>query len=382
MKRLARFRDEFPVTGRRSYLISASLGPLSRRSRLLAEEHLDLWEKLGPEELWFDHGFPRLKACRSSFARLIGAGPHEVAVIPSVSAGLSSIASCLDFDLRPTVVLSAMDFPTNHHVWLAQRRRGARLDVAPTSDGIGVEAAELAGRIDGSTAIVNLNRVLYESSWIMDVPPIVEAAHRHGALVVLDDFHGTGIVPIDVHRLEVDFLLSGALKWLCGGQGIAFLYVREGLIESLEPAVVGWFGTTDPFGFDRSELHLRSDARRFETGTYALPQAWTASGGLELILEAGVESIRAHNQSLTGEVIRRADTLGLEVLSPRAAERRGGLVRLRVPGGRAGAHRILQALLERDVVLDARDDALRISPHLFNDDTDIDRCFTELQKLL
>ena len=261
------FRDEFPVTGKRTYLISASLGPLSRRSRALAEEHLDLWERLGPEELWFEHGLPRLEECRSSFARLIGADPGEVAVVPSVSAGLSSIASCLDFRARPKVVLSALDFPTNHYVWLAQRRRGARLHVAPSRDGIGVEAGELIDRIDGSTAVVNLNRVLYESSWIMDVPPIVEAAHREGALVVLDDFHGTGTVPIDVYRLGVDVLLSGALKWLCGGQGIAFLYVRESLIESLEPTVVGWFGTQEPFRFGPSELRLRSDARRFETGT-------------------------------------------------------------------------------------------------------------------
>ncbi|MDQ3752118.1 MAG: aminotransferase class V-fold PLP-dependent enzyme [Actinomycetota bacterium] len=382
MTSVVAFRDEFPVTGRRTYLISASLGPLSRRSRLLAEEHLDLWERLGPEELWFDHGFPRLDECRSSFATLIGAAPHEIAIVSSVSAGLSSIASCLDFRLRPKVVLSALDFPTNHHVWLAQRRRGARLDMAPSPDGIGVEAGQLTARIDGSTAIVNLNRVLYGSSWIMDVPPVVEAAHRDGALVVLDDFHGTGTVPIDVHRLGVDFLLSGALKWLCGGQGIAFLYVREGLIESLEPTVVGWFGTQDPFSFGGSELRLRPDAGRFETGTYPLPQAWTALGGLELILEVGVESIRAHSQALTGEIIRRADSLGLDVLSPRADERRGGLVRLRMPGGQAGAQRILHALLERDVVLDARGDALRISPHFFNDDSDIDRCFTELQSLL
>ena len=136
MENRTAFRDEFPVAGRRTYLISASLGPLSRRSRGLAEEQLDLWERLGPEELWFEHGFPRLEECRASFARLIGAALHEIAIVPSVSAGLSSVASCLDFDLRPKVVLSAMDFPTNHHVWLAQRRRGARLDVAPTSDGI------------------------------------------------------------------------------------------------------------------------------------------------------------------------------------------------------------------------------------------------------
>lgn len=375
-------RDEFPAAQKRTYLIAASLGPLSRRSRALAEEHLDLWERLGPEELWFDHGLPRLEVCRSSFARLIGALPHEIAIVPSVSAGLSSVASCVDFGSRPKVVLSAMDFPTNHHVWMAQRRRGARLDVAPSHDGITIEAGELVSRIDGSSAIVNLNRVLYESSWIMDIPAVVEAAHREGSLVVVDDFHGTGIVPIDVHDLGIDFLLSGALKWLCGGQGIAFLYVREGLIESLEPAVVGWLGTQDPFGFGHSELRLRPDARRFETGTFALPQAWTASGGLELILEAGVEEIRAHSRALTEDVVRRADTLGLDVLSPREPELRAGLVRLRMPGGPSGARRILHTLLKRDVVVDVRGDAIRISPHFFNDSTDIDRCFGELQTLL
>jgi kynureninase len=379
---LSRYRDEFPVLAERTYLISASLGPLSLRSRRLAEEHLDLWQRLGPEELWFKHAFPRLKKCREQFAALIGALPEEVAIMPSVSVGLSSIASCLDFTDRPKVVLSEMDFPTNHYVWRAQERRGAKLEVVGSPDGIRIDEGDVVARVDEQTAIVNVNRALFESSWIVDIGPIVAAARAAGAYVVVDDFHGTGIVPIDVHALDVDFLVSGALKWLCGGQGIAFLYCRRDLIPSLEPLVVGWFGTVDPFEFDRSQLRLRPDARRFETGTYPLPQAWTASGGLEIILEVGVDAIRRRNQELTALIIETARALELDVLSPLEPERRGGLVRVRVPGGRDGAEKVLHALLERGVVVDQRGDALRISPHFFNNESDIERCFAELRALL
>ncbi|MQA99295.1 MAG: aminotransferase class V-fold PLP-dependent enzyme [Actinobacteria bacterium] len=378
MSDLARYRSEFPVVEARTYLISASLGPLSTRSRRLAEEHLDLWERLGPEELWMEHGLPRLDECRARFARLIGAEDDEIAIVPSVSSGLSSVASCLDFADRTKVVLSDMDFPTNHHVWRAQQRRGAKVDVVPSPDGVIVDPAEIAARIDEQTAIVNVNRVLFESSYIVPLDPIVTAARRHGALVVVDDFHGAGVVPIDVHATGIDLYLAGALKWLCGGQGIAFLYCRRDLIARLEPAVVGWFGTKDPFSFDRTELRFRDDARRFETGTYALPQAWTAVGGLEIVEEVGVDRIRARSLELTDEVLRRADEMDLEVRSERTPERRGGLVRVKVPGGEPAAGALVARLLERDVVVDRRADCLRISPHFFNDEGDVDRCFEEL----
>jgi kynureninase len=382
MRDLNGYRSEFPILDRRTYLISASLGPLSRRSRALAEEHLDLWENLGPEELWLEHAFSYLQRCREGFAALIGADAGEVAIVPSVSVGISSVASCLDFRSRPKVVLSALDFPTNHYVWRAQERIGVKVDVVPTPDGIRVEAEDFVSNIDEQTALVNTNRVLFESSWIMDLPPIIEAAHDAGALVLVDDFHGSGVVPLDVHALGIDILVSGALKWLCGGQGIAFLYCRSDLIETMDPLVVGWFGTKDMFDFDRTRLNLHDDARRFETGTFALPQAWTASGGLEIMTEVGVEQIRARNQELTRGIIERADDLGLELLSPRADERRGGLVRVRVPGGRPAAERVLHALFEKDVVLDQRGDALRISPHFFNDEGDLDRCFEQLRGVL
>lgn len=379
---LSSYRDEFPILSRRDYLISASLGPLSRRARAGAEEHLDLWERLGPEELWLDHGLPRLEQCRGSFARLIGADADEIAIVPSVSSGLSSLASSIEWGERPQVVLSAMDFPTNHYVWGAQEARGALTVVVPSHDGIGVATKDYLDLIDERTAVVNVNRVLFESSFIVDLPPIVKRAHEQGAWVAVDDFHGSGVVPIDVHALGIDFLLSGALKWLCGGQGMAFLYCRRELLDGLQPVVVGWFGTKDPFGFDRSGLVLRDDARRFETGTFALPQAWTASAGLELILEASVEAIRARSMELTAAVVECSDDLGLELLSPREPEHRGGLIRVRVPGGPQGAERVLHALFERDVVVDRRGDALRISPHFFNSKNDIERCFSELRVAL
>jgi kynureninase len=376
------WRDEFPILSRRTYLISASLGPLSKRSRELALEHLDLWERLGPEELWFDHGFPQLQECRELCARLIKADADEMAVIPSVSNGLSSIATCLDFSARPKVVLTEMDFPTNHYVWRAQEKAGAELDIVRSPDGIRIDAEDIVARIDERTAIVNVNRVLFESSWIMDLQPIVAAAHEVGAYVVVDDFHGTGVLPLDVHSTGIDFLVTGALKWLCGGQGIAFLYCRRGLIEKMEPRVVGWFGTENPFDFDRSVLRLRPDARRLETGTFALPLAWTASGGLSIINEVGVAAIRARNQELTAVVVERALEAGLELGSPTDPQYRGGLVRVRVPGGRAAAEKVVHALFERDVVLDQRGDALRISPHFFNTEAEIATCFEELQKAL
>jgi kynureninase len=379
---LQRFRDEFPILEQRTYLISASLGPLSERSRKLAEEHLDLWQKLGPEELWFDHGMPRLQECRERFAGLIGATPDETAVVPSVSVGMSSLATCLDFEERPKVVLTEMDFPTNHYVWRAQQRRGAKLDVVPSADKVRVPAEDVIERIDEQTAVVNLNRVLFESSWIMELEPIVEAAHAVGAYVVIDDFHGTGVLPLDVHALDVDFLLTGALKWLCGGQGIAFLYCRKDLVTRMEPLVVGWFGTKDFFEFDRSALRLRDDARRFETGTPTLPQAWTAAGGMSLIQEVGVEDIRARSMQATGLAIDLAYEAGLKVLSPREAHQRGGLVRVQVPEGPEAAKRALRELFDRHVVLDQRGDAFRISPHFFNTDDELEHCFHQIKDVL
>ena len=382
MHPLEKYRSEFPILAERTYLISASLGPLSVRTRAAAQEHLDLWSRYGPEELWMDHALPKLQEGRELFGRMIGAGADEMAVIPSISAGLSSFASCLNYDVRSKIVLSDMDFPTNHYVWRAQQARGAKLEVVRSPDGICLPAETIIDAIDEQTAVVNLNRVLFESSWIMDLPPIVEAAHAAGALVVVDDFHGAGIVPIDVHASGIDVYMAGVLKWLMGGQGLAYLYCRKDLIGDLEPKVVGWFGTKEPFDFDRSGLDLRDDARRFETGTYALPQAWTAAAGLEMVLEVGVDNIRARNQELTRAIIERAGSAGLELLSPVEDDRRGGLVRLRVPGGVQAAKDVLQALFDENVVLDQRGDALRISPHFFNNEADLDLAFAQLGKVL
>jgi kynureninase len=224
-----------------------------------------------------------------------------------------------------------------------------------------------------------VNRVLYRSSAIVDAKEVCRIARERGALSFLDDYHGIGIVPLDLHDVGCDAYAAGVLKWLCGGPGLAFLYVRRGLIPSLEPMVTGWFGTADPFSFDTQHLEYHPTARRFEHGTPPAPVFFIAQGGLDVIAEVTPERIRARQGELGDHVIARADEQGLPVRTPRDRNARGGVVNVRVG---PEADKICHALLERDVCTDYRGDGLRISPHFFNTEDDIDRCFEELRSLL
>ena len=373
------YREEFPVLDRKAYLISASLGPVSNRSLAYAQEYLDAWAEMGsPEPVWFERIFPRLREVKASFGRLIGADPSELAVTTNVSLALSSIASCLDFSgERNRVVLSKLDFPTEAHVWGAQERLGAEVVLLDSPDGLTVPVEAYAEAIDERTAVVCVNRVLYRSSALLDAGAICRLAAEAGAFSVVDDFHGAGIVPVDVHELGCDAYTTGVLKWLCGGPGLAVLYVRSDRIESLRPAVSGWWGQRDPFGFGL-EVDLHPTARRFETGTHAAPVAFIAQGGLDIILEAGPENIRARQGELTEYVMARADEAGLEVRTPRDPAARGGVVNLGVGDDAA---KIAEALYERDVCVDSRGDGIRVAPHFFNLEADVDRLFQELADL-
>jgi kynureninase len=203
-------------------------------------------------------------------------------------------------------------------------------------------------------------------------------ARERGALSFVDDYHGAGVVPLDLHDLGCDLYTAGVLKWLCGGPGLAFLYARRELLPSLEPAVTGWFATREPFSFDTEHLAYHDTARRLEHGTPPAPVVFLAQGGLDVISEVGVERIRARQGELTDHVIERADRYGLPVRTPRQRGARGGVVNV---GVGPEAEKICHALLERDVCTDFRGDGLRISPHFFNTEEDIDRCFDELRSL-
>lgn len=377
---LSSWRDEFPVLERKAYLISASLGPVSRRSRRYLDGYVDAWAAKGaPDNVWFEDIFPTMRALKQGFAALAGCDPGEVAITTNVSIALSTVASSVDFTKRRKVIMSELDFPTDGHVWLAQRSRGAEVVFLKSLDGLTIPLEEYERAIDEDTAVVMVNRVLYRSSALVDAKEVCRMARLAGAWSCVDDYHGIGIVPLDLPELGCDFYTAGVLKWLCGGPGLAFLYTRRDVLPGLEPAVTGWFATREPFSFDNQHLEYHAGARRLEHGTPPAPVYPIALGGLEIIGEVGVERIRERQGALTDHVIARADRAGLPVRTPRDRSARGGVVNVGV-GPEAG--KICHALLERDVCTDFRGDGLRISPHFFNTEAEVDRCFDELHALL
>jgi kynureninase len=379
---LERYRDEFEVVRRKAYLISASLGPVGIRSRRHLDAYLDAWATKGaPDHVWFEDIFPAMARLKRSFAGLAGCDADEVALTTNISIALSTVASALDLSGdRRKVILSELDFPTDGHVWTAwAAKTAAELVWLHSPDGTTMPLERYDAAIDERTALVMVNRVLYRSSAIVDAKTVCAMAHERGAMSFVDDYHGIGVLPLDLHDLGCDLYASGTLKFLCGGPGCVFLYARRDVLPTLEPAVTGWFATADPFSFDTEHLTYHPTARRLEHGTPPAPVFFIAQGGLDVIAEVGVDRIRARQQELQERVIARADELGLEVRTPRAPDARGGVVNVRVG---ADAEAICHALLARDVCTDFRGDGLRISPHFFTNEDDVDRCFEVLRGLI
>ena len=328
--------------------------------------------------MWLEDIFPAMGRLKASFARLAGCDADELAITTNISIALATIASAMDFGVRNKVVMSELDFPTDGHVWLAHAARGVEIEWLRSPDGLTIPLEEYDRAIDDRTAVVMVNRVLYRSSAIVDAKEICRIARERGAISFLDDYHGIGIVPLDLRDIGADVYAAGVLKWLCGGPGLAFLYVRRELIPTLRPTVTGWFAIDEPFSFDNQHLVYHPTARRFEHGTPPAPVVFLAQGGLDIIGEVTPERIRARQGELTDHVIACADEFGFPVRTPRDRTARGGVVNVGV-GPEAGS--ICHALLQRDVCTDYRGDGLRISPHFFNTEVEIDHCFEELRAL-
>jgi kynureninase len=374
------YRDEFPVVGPKAYLISASLGPVSYRARRYLEEYMDAWaEKGAPDNVWFEDIFPRMRTVKATFAALVGADPDELAITVNVSLALAAVMSCIDFSKRRKIILSELDFPTDGHVALAHRKRGAEVVYIESPDGLTVPVEAYRDAIDEDTALVIVMRVLYRTCSLLVATVVCRLGREAGAWTVVDDFHGAGIVPVDVHDLGCDFYTTGVLKWLCGGPGLTFLYARRELLPSLEPLLTGWFATRDPFSFDLKHLEYHPTARRLEHGTPAAPTAFIAQGGLDIITEVGPPAIRDRQQDLIDYVVERSDAAGLPVRSPRDRNARGGMVNI---GVGTEAEKVCHALLDRDVCTDFRGDGIRVSPHFFNNENDVDRLFEALKEIL
>lgn len=368
---LLAWREEFPAAERTVFLGAHTLAPLSRRARAAVTRFLDVWEDVASaERVWFHHIIPEMRRLEGLYARLIGADETDVVLTPSVSTALSSLASSLDFDGdRREVVISRREFPTDCHVWLAQQRRGAVVRWVDGSD----EAAFLDA-VGPATAVVSASRVSYLDGSLLDATALVDGCRAAGAMCVLDDYHGSGVVPFDVTALGVDAVVGGPLKYLLGGPGVAFLYVRRDLAARLEPTVTGWFSQRDFFAFDNSAVDWPPDAGRFALGTPAPAAVFAAAAGLDIVHEVGPERISARVAELVGYTLAKAEEEGWAARTPADPARRGGLVAVEVPS----SHAVLEALLDRRVIVDERHGSLRLCPHFFSSEDDVDAFFAAL----
>jgi selenocysteine lyase/cysteine desulfurase len=309
---------------------------------------------------WYEIWLAKLDEVRESFGRTLGAPGADIALLPSVSAALAAVAGSLNFENRPKVVLTELDFPTVGHLFLSRRRLGLEVEIVASPDGVEVPLEDIEKAVDERTALLVTSHVFFSSGAIQDAKALTRIAHSAGAYILLDAYQSNGQMEIDVGTLGVDFLASGALKWLCGGPGLAYLYVRPGL--ELVPTTLSWFGVRDQFAFDMHGAEPRNDARRFEMGTPAVGAAYTAAGGLAVIEEVGIPAIRARNRFLADDLRTRLREAGFGLHEPDEPERRSALVLTR----HADPAAAVRSLAERDVIIDRRGPFLRLSPHFYN----------------
>lgn len=376
-KELETYRSEFPIFEKKTYLNTCSLGALSKRSIRAMNEFFDLWSKFGASA-WYETWLGELDKIRESFARLIGATPPEIAILPNVSAALSSIATSLGYSRRNKVIITELDFPTVAYQWLVKRDQGVRVEFLNSEDKIRVPLEAYKKAVDENTALVAISRVFFTSGYIQDMQTITEIAHSKGAYVLVDDYQATGQVPMDVREQNVDFLVTGGLKWLLGGPGIAFLYVRKDLIPKLEPTITGWFAARKQFEFNPKEFEYREGAARFESGTPALAAVYAARAGLEIVHEIGTTQLRERTSFLTSHLIEQARERAMRLRVAEREEDRAGIVMLPMED----PARVVSELAARDFIVDYRSGALRVSPYFYNTTDENEALLDEIEDIL
>ena len=371
----ARWRHRFPLLEHKVYVNSCSQGALSDSVRDAYASYLADWDEFGaPWGYWME----RMETARGAFAGLVGASPSEIAVTTSSSAGIAAIASALPIDpARRRIVTTDLEFPTVGQIWHAQELRGLEVvHVPPAADGATIPLDAFEQLIDERTALVSITQVCYRNGSLLDVDAIVELAHARGALVLVDAYQAAGHVPIDVKASGADLLVAGALKYLLGSAGLAFLYCREGLAERLLPTTTGWFADEDVFAMDIHDYSPAADARRFQSGTPPVPSLYAGIAGIGLMQEIGVTATREHLLALNDVLIAGVDELGGIVSTPRAHAQRGALIAIRTTDENA----MVAALEAEGIIASSRDGNLRISAHAYNNVADIEAVLAGLKR--
>jgi selenocysteine lyase/cysteine desulfurase len=363
-------RSRFSIFHRKIYLNTCSQGALSDAVQAGLEEYIASWHEQGsPWETWVN----RYEEARTGFAQFINASPDEVAIVTSVSAGINGVASALSFRERKKVVMGEFEFPTMGHIWLAQRPRGADVEFVK-ANGNRIPAPHYEKMVDRNTLIVPLTRVCFKNGFRSEVSAVTQIAHRSGALVMLDDYQDCGTRPIDVKAMDLDFFLTGTLKYLLGPPGLAFMYVRKELIPALVPTVTGWFAQANPFAYDPQTFALSPTARRFESGSPSVPNVYAAMPGFQLLQEIGMENIAAHIERLAQSLLSCARELGIRAKTP--ADSAGPLLVLQCKDSTL----LVEKLAAGGIIASNRHDGLRISFHVYNTMDDVKAVAEVLKK--
>jgi kynureninase len=375
----ARWRPEFPIVETCTYLVSHSLGAMPRRAVDNVQAFAESWMTRGVRawsEGWWELG----RTVGDLLAPIIGAPPGSISMHQNASVAQAIIGSCFRYDgPRRKIVMSSLEFPTNIYVFEGFRRYGADIVLVEAPDGIRTDLGKLLDAIDETTVLVPLSLVLFRSSFIQDATAVIEKAHRVGAHVILDIYQGAGVIPIDLTALGADFAVGGSVKWLCGGPGAGYLYVRPDVAATLQPAFVGWAAHADPFAFEAAAIRYADAPERFQSGTPNVPALYSARAGYEIVASIGVDAIREKSRRLTRRLIERASGAGYRVNTPEADAERAGAVIVDVPDG----YDVNQELIRRDVVVDYRPGAgIRLSPHFYNTDAEIERAMDVLADIL
>ncbi len=372
---LSALRAQIPLLAHTIPLNNCSQAPLTTVTRAAADRFLEEWNRHGMD---WDSWMAEVEAARRAFAVLINADPEEIAVVSSVSHAASAVATAIRFDEgRDVVVASGAEFPTVGHVWLAQEKRGARVRWVSVCDGaVPLEGYDIA--IDEQTAVVSAAHAYYQNGALQDVAAIAALARARGALSFVDAYQSLGVIPVDVRTMQVDFLASGTLKYLMGTPGIAFLYVRRAIIDRFEPLITGWFGRVNPFAFDASQLDWSSNAARFDAGTPPLLPAYISRAAMEWLNSIGIDAIHEYTQHLSRRLVTGAQARGLKVHGP-------GLSAPKTPSTAimcADAHGAEAALRARGIIASARGPAIRLAPHCYNTEGEIDHALDVLVEVL
>ncbi len=376
---LLAWRDEFPLAQRTRHLIAHSLGAMPRRARARVAEYLDLWDERGIRA-WNEAWWMLPLEVGNQLAPLLGAARGSVTMFPNVTQAQATVLSAVDFQGgRDRLVCTELDFPSCLYLYEGLADRGARVTRVASADGITIDPQRVIDAIDEKTAIVAISGVIFKSAALVDIAPIIAAAHRAGAPVLLDAYQWIGAVPMDVAAFGVDYLTGGSVKYLCGGPGAGFLYVRPDLLSSFRPRLTGWMAHPAPFDFDPGPMRYRDDGLRTLNGTAHIPCLYTARAGYEILNQIGLPAIRAKSQRLTQRIVAFAQEEGWPVNSPLEAARRGGSVSVGVPD----PARVHAELERRSVLCDWRPGVgVRLGPHFYTSDEDVETVLATMKDVV